>query len=436
MRYILTILILFISASEADARFAKVNDKTIDKEKATMTAYEDSLKLLRQHVDSLQKALESLSADSQKILNTKYYRLFSPLTYDPKITAGMLNPNAVRSQSVEDQEMDSVLLRYFLSRPDLVQTSVSRLHKSAESAGELPSSPVKRKVEIQKTVQPEEEKQIDDYTPVDIKIFKPNFWKFSGDYSLQFLQNYISENWYKGGESNLSAVGNVVLKLNYNNKQKVKFENTLEMKLGLQTSESDTLHSLKTSTDMLRYTGKLSLQAIKKWDYAFQMIATTQFMRTFKSNNSTVYSDFFSPLELNFSIGMDYTISTKNKKLNGSVHLAPIALNFKYVDRLALSTRFGLDEGEHTLTDMGSQMTLNLTWKPNNDIKWTSRLYAYTTYKRAVVEFENTISFAISKFVSTNLFLYPRFDDGVSRRDDNDYWQMKEYFALGFSYSM
>ncbi len=436
MRYILTILILFISASEADARFAKVNNENIDKEKAMMTAYEDSLKLLRQHVDSLQKALESLSADSQKILNTKYYRLFSPLTYDPKITAGMLNPNAVRSQSVEDQEMDSVLLRYFLSRPDLVQTSVSRLHKSAESAGELPSSPVKRKVEIQKTVQPEEEKQIDDYTPVDIKIFKPNFWKFSGDYSLQFLQNYISENWYKGGESNLSAVGNVVLKLNYNNKQKVKFENTLEMKLGLQTSESDTLHSLKTSTDMLRYTGKLSLQAIKKWDYAFQMIATTQFMRTFKSNNSTVYSDFFSPLELNFSIGMDYTISTKNKKLNGSVHLAPIALNFKYVDRLALSTRFGLDEGEHTLTDMGSQMTLNLTWKPNNDIKWTSRLYAYTTYKRAVVEFENTISFAISKFVSTNLFLYPRFDDGVSRRDDNDYWQMKEYFALGFSYSM
>ena len=436
MRHILIILILIISASDIDARIFNNHIDNVDNAKAMMKAYEDSLKLLRQRVDSLQKALETLSADSQKILNTKYYRLFSPLTYDPKVTAGVFIPNAMRSQSIEDEEIDSVLLRYFLSRPDLVQTSVSRLHKSAESAGAVPSSPVKRKVEIQKTLQPEEEKQIEDYTPVDIKIFKPNFWKFSGDYSLQFLQNYISENWYKGGESNLSAVGNVVLKLNYNNKQKVKFENILEMKLGLQTSESDTLHSLKTSTDMLRYTGKLSLQAIKKWDYAFQMIATTQFMRTFKSNNSVVYSDFFSPLELNFSIGMDYTISTKNQKLNGSIHLAPIALNFKYVDRLALSTRFGLDEGEHTLTDMGSQMTLNLTWKPNNDIKWTSRLYAYTTYKRAVVEFENTISFALSKFVSTNLFLYPRFDDGVARREDNNYWQMKEYFALGFSYSM
>ena len=436
MRHILIILILIIPASDIDARIFNNHIDNVDSAKAMMKAYEDSLKLLRQRVDSLQKALETLSADSQKILNTKYYRLFSPLTYDPKVTAGVFIPNAMRSQSIEDEEIDSVLLRYFLSRPDLVQTSVSRLHKSAESAGAVPSSPVKRKVEIQKTLQPEEEKPIDDYTPVDIKIFKPNFWKFSGDYSLQFLQNYISENWYKGGESNLSAVGNVVLKLNYNNKQKVKFENILEMKLGLQTSESDTLHSLKTSTDMLRYTGKLSLQAIKKWDYAFQMIATTQFMRTFKSNNSVVYSDFFSPLELNFSIGMDYTISTKNQKLYGSIHLAPIALNFKYVDRLALSTRFGLDEGEHTLTDMGSQMTLNLTWKPNNDIKWTSRLYAYTTYKRAVVEFENTISFALSKFVSTNLFLYPRFDDGVARREDNNYWQMKEYFALGFSYSM
>ena len=434
MKYSLLILVLFLSTYDVRAQSSHNVTKDNVFANYVASAFKDSVKVLNQRVDSLQKTLDSLNDESRNI--SKYYRLFSPLTFDPMIAERRFSVKSLFSQSLEDDVIDTFLLRLYLSRPDLVKTSVARLHRSAEKAADLPSAPLKRKVEVQKAIPPKEDSQVIDDSPVNIKIFRPNFWKFAGDYSLQFLQNYISDNWYKGGESNLSAVGNVTLKLNYNNKQKVKFENTLEMKLGLQTSESDTLHKLKTSTDMLRYTGKLSLQAVKKWDYAFQIIATTQFMRTYMSNNSVVYSDFFSPLELNFSIGMDYTLNTKNKKLTGSVHLAPLALNFKYVDRLALSTRFGLEEGDHTLTDMGSQMTLNLTWKPNNDIKWTSRLYAYTTYERAVVEFENTISFTVSKFVSTNLFIYPRFDDGVTRRDGSNYWQMKEYLALGFTYSM
>ncbi len=54
-----------------------------------------------------------------------------------------------------------------------------------------------------------------------------------GDYYLQFLQNYVSDNWYKGGESNYSMLGSVTMQANYNNKQKVKWENKLEMRLGL-----------------------------------------------------------------------------------------------------------------------------------------------------------------------------------------------------------
>lgn len=403
---------------------------------AKVSSYADSLRLYKMCVDSLQKANDSLSVSTAQLAQSRYYRLFSPLTFDPNVTSKLMNSKAQGAGSAMDEQIDEALLRSYISRPELVETSVVQLHKSAAKAEDVPQAPVKRKVEVVKEVGEVVVGDVADNHPVDIKIFKPNFWKFSGDYSLQFLQNYISENWYRGGESNLSAVGNVTLKLNYNNKQKVKFDNTLEMKLGMQTSESDTLHTLKTSTDQLRYTGRLGLKAIKKWDYTFQVIATTQFMRTYKSNDSKVYSDFLSPLEVNFSVGMAYTVATKNNKLTGSVNLAPLAYNFKYVDRLALATRFGLQEGRHTLDDWGSQMTINLTWKPAENIKWQSRLYAYTTYHRATVEFENTITFAISKFISTTMFLYPRFDDGVKRKDGDTYWQMKEYLALGFSYSM
>ena len=74
---------------------------------------------------------------------------------------------------------------------------------------------------------------------MNLKIYRPNFWSFSGDYYLQFLQNFISDNWYRGGESNYSALGSIALNLNYNNKQRVKWDNKLEVKLGMQTSKGD-----------------------------------------------------------------------------------------------------------------------------------------------------------------------------------------------------
>ena len=53
---------------------------------------------------------------------------------------------------------------------------------------------------------------------------RPNFWKFSGSGSLQFTQNYFSENWYQGGENNYAFLGLLTLNANYDNKQNVQWE--------------------------------------------------------------------------------------------------------------------------------------------------------------------------------------------------------------------
>ena len=68
-------------------------------------------------------------------------------------------------------------------------------------------------------------------------------------------------------------------------------------------------------------------------------------------------------------------------------------------------------------------------------IKWRTRLYGYTTYKRAEFEWENTLTFQLNKFISTNIFLYPRFDDSRKRSLRYGYWEFKEYASIGFSYS-
>lgn len=271
--------------------------------------------------------------------------------------------------------------------------------------------------------------------PIDMIVLKPNFWDFAGDGYLQFMQNYVSGNWYQGGESNYSLMGGLTLQANYNNKKKLKWENKLEVKIGLQTTNGDTIHNVKTSEDLLRYTSKLGLQASKKWYYTLQGVASTQIVRMYDQNQRPVISDFMSPFEFNLSLGMDYNVDWINHKLKGSVHLAPIAYNLKYVDRLSLAERNGIDAGHHSKNDIGSQMTVDLKWVFSDNIQWQTRLFAYTTYKRTQIEWENTLNFQFNRWISCKFYIYPRFDDSVVRDDRHGYFQYKEYTSLGFAYS-
>lgn len=396
-----------------------------------IAAYRDSLALYKQRIDSVCRVNDSLMSKPQA--DARFFRLFAPLTFYYSVAGNSLKLSGSERQDDVNTAIDNALLNAYITHPELVARSEKRLNKAGQLHEDI-KAPIRHKVDLTERTAPVPDAKPD--FPLDIVIKKPNFWTFSGDYYLQFLQNYVSSNWYKGGESNYSMVASAVMQANYNNKQKVKFENKLEMKLGLQTSRGDSLHNLKTSEDLFRYTGKLGLQASKRWYYTLQLIAYTQFMRGYKSNDATVYSDLLSPFNVNLSVGMSYTVDALNGKLKGSVQLAPFAYNFRYVGRKELATRYGLDEGKHIMNDFGSECTIDLTWKISDMIKWKTRLYGYTTYKRTEMEWENTISFSFNKYISSNLFIYPRFDDGASTRDDrHGYWQFKEYASLGFAYS-
>ena len=245
----------------------------------------------------------------------------------------------------------------------------------------------------------------------------------------------MSGNWYKGGESNYSAVGALTLEMNYNDKDRITFDNKLEMKLGLQTSRTDTVHTFKTNNDLLRFTSKLGLQAHKRWYYTLQLLAYTQFAPGYKANDKFVYSDFFSPFKLNVGIGMEYKLEALNKRLTGSLNFLPLSFNFMYVGREALISRNGIKSSHHTLEDFGSQFTANLQWKLTDQVTWKSRFYANTSYHNALVEWENQFELKVSKYISANLFLYPRYDDSNMRDDDLGYFQFQEYSSLGISYT-
>ena len=165
------------------------------------------------------------------------------------------------------------------------------------------------------------------------------------------------------------------------------------------------------------------------------MLAYTQFTRGYKSNDTKVYSDFMSPFNLNLGLGMTYNVKALKGKLTGKVNISPFSYNWKYVDRKNLTGHYGIPGDHHSMDDYGSQITSELQWVFSNQVKWKTRFYYYTTYKRTEMEWENTINLSISKYISTNIFIYPRFDDSVSRDSDLGYWQFKEYCSLGVTYA-
>lgn len=432
-RSIITILLL-IAASTAFAQATHRTRRNKVKDTLIVKSYTDSLRNYKQMLDSTCINIP----DSDRDPRTFY--IFAPATFYYSVAKDLLqtsDDNQAKQPYDSSRDMDRIMMNIYLNHPNLVAKSERSLNRIGSVHKEM-DAPIKNKVQLvtKADALPIEEDDEEHFNlPMEIVVKKPNFWKYSGDYYLQMLQNYVSSNWYKGGESNYSMVASVTMQANYNNKQKVKLDNKLEMKLGFQTSRGDTLHSFKTSEDLIRYTGKLGLQASKKWYYSLQLIAYTQFMRGYKSNDKKVYSDILSPLNINLSVGMDYNVEWFNKKLTGNIHLAPLAYNFKYVGRKELATRYGLDEGKHTLNDFGSECTVDLTWAFTNTIKWKTRLYGYTTYERAEVEWENTISFQFNKYITSNLFIYPRFDDGAKKDESHGYWQLKEYMSIGFAYS-
>lgn len=385
---------------------------------------------LRQYSDSLKALNDRIYSysynDSLARPDDGMAKLFLPLTFYHDISRRAFSLGDTLSES------DKHLLNIYIHHPELVKTTETRLRKAGipddEPGAPLVWHPSFVEKADAKPVEPES-------APVALVLRHPNFWTYKGDYSLQFMQNYISNNWYKGGESNYSTLATVTMEANYNNKQKVKWDNKLELRFGLQSAKSDTVHNFKTTEDLFRITSKLGLQASKKWYYTLQFLAYSQFARGYKANKTTIYSDFLAPLNLNVSLGMDYTVDVLKHKLTGTVHLAPLAYNMKYTRRLDLSERLGIDEGHHFLNDFGSEFTVDLKWQIIEMLQWKTRLYGYTSYERAELEWENTFTLKFNRWISAQLFVYPRFDDGVARDGHHGYWQFKEYASIGFQYS-
>lgn len=205
------------------------------------------------------------------------------------------------------------------------------------------------------------------------------------------------------------------------------------MNIGFQSDKDDEKHNFKTTEDLLRLTNNLSIKAIGKWSYSLKLQSWTQFHPKYNANSDVVYSDFMSPFESILSVGMDFN---ENKpKFNINVHLAPLSYDFKYVDRKALTGRYGIRGKHHTYETIGSNMTVDMTWKILKELSWKTRIYYFTNYEKVQAEFENTFKFTVNKYLSTDLTLYPRFDDSYTTTRSDAVLQFQQSLSFGLEFN-
>lgn len=459
MKRKLTILLLLIVCfSSAQAQTLETNE---DK-RTVLEFFTDTLKELSASYYAHYRVWEDLDIPAPKVkMNADYHKLFMPPTYyNAPIEQAFeldwkpgkkLAMSAVDSlytvwtdtvprydlpkvgNSVEtDRWVNKILLDAYLQHPNMI------------TGNEAYFADVKVLQESQKVVTPRKE-DIKSYVQVgdnradadtELLIVKPNFWKKTAYASLHFSQYSISDNWYQGGESTNALNSELRLTANYDDKQKVQFENTMEIKLGFITAPSDTVHHYKTNADLFRLNSKLGVKAAKNLYYTLIAQFKTQFFSNYRTNTNDLISTFLSPAQLDLSLGLDYKLDRPKYSL--SVAALPLSYTFVYIanDDIINPSSFNVEPGRSTANMYGSRITANLNWTIIPNLTYRSKFEYFTTYEKVIANWENTFEFKFNRYLSTKIFFHTRFDDGVTLTEDNDsYFQFKENLTFGLTYT-
>lgn len=275
-----------------------------------------------------------------------------------------------------------------------------------------------------------------DLTPGELKR---RHWVHNLDARLQFAQAYVSPNWYQGGSNNLTVLFNFLweVKLNRNFHPNLLAEASVSYKLNIHGTPEDSLRNYNISEDLLQFNGKFGFKAWRKWFYTVTTTFKTQFFNSHEVNKRDLKAAFLSPGELNVGLGMTYNKENKRKTFRIDASISPLSWNMKTcINRRIDPATFGIEHGRRVEHEFGSNLEVKMDCRLTYNIRFQSRLFAFTDYSYLQGDWENTFTFDINRYLSTQLYVHLRYDSSTPRVEDSKWhvWQLNEILSFGVSY--
>ena len=221
---------------------------------------------------------------------------------------------------------------------------------------------------------------------------------FHGSYGLNINQLALS-NWAAGGENTFAGKAFASFTL-------LDHKKTFEQKLignfafGIARFASK---GIEKQDDKIDLTYSLSRNSMTQWNLSSIVTFNTQFANGYKyPNDSTVISTFFAPAYLTLSIGCSY--KTKDERFQ--IYMSPSIWI----------------PGEHIAPAIGVNFIINYKRSIGKNITYTTLLNTFYNYIERHdddrlpidVNWENTVNFMITKYISTILFVHLKYDHNTT----------------------
>lgn len=278
------------------------------------------------------------------------------------------------------------------------------------------------------------------FTPPEEPEPEKRHWLHVLNAGLQFSQAYLSRNWYQGGNNYLALLANFLwdVKLNEAFHPKLMFESTLSYKLGLNSTEDNQYHKYSISEDLFQYNIKAGYKAAHHWYYSLTGQFKTQMLRNYASDSDTRLASFLTPGNLNFGLGMTYTMQNKAKTIQFNASLSPLSYNLRTaIDPAIDHLQFGIPQDAKTHSEFGSTAEITFNWQMGEMVNYKTRLFLFTDYKESNADWQNTFEFRFNRFFSTQIYINVRYDStaDINLAPGWKRWMLKEILSVGLSYT-
>ena len=268
-------------------------------------------------------------------------------------------------------------------------------------------------------------------------------WKKNMDLNLTLTQNSYSDNWAGGEAGNLSWVANANSGFEKQLSEKLNSKTTIKLAFGQthsQDQESKKWAKPTKSTDLIDIES-LARFTLKLWVDPY---AAVRFESQFLDASYPELKRYVNPKKVTESGGIarQFYKTEKDEILSRLGFALRQIITEEIVDTASRKTEINStnDGGIESVTD--AKLTLS------DKLSYTSKLSLYKAlfysksdklkgtpqqdyWKEVDVNWENTISAAVAKYVTVSLYVQVLFDKEVSKKG-----RFKETLALGLTYKL